>query len=297
MERHRKITEFWNWLPGFRAVAETEHLPTAADRVHVTPAALSRTVRLLEDALERPLFHRRGRRLHLNDDGRVLLDATRQAMRLVHDAAAALGGTALDGPVKIATGGVSQVYTMRALLLARKAYPNMRPAVLTPNAETAGGQLLRGELDLVVSSFVLGTEGLTTELLTHADNAVYCGPSHPLYGRESVSLEELQTHPFTAPPPSVGGQNNDGWPPEIPREIQLTTDRMASGREICASTDLLAVLPDAFAAESPVPLHRMPVDVIPKTPVVVARRNPTGADDLTQRVVELLREVCGTPPQ
>ncbi len=294
MERHRKITEFWNWLPGFRAVAETEHLPTAADRVHVTPAALSRTVRLLEDALERPLFHRRGRRLHLNDDGRVLLEATRQAMRLVHDAAAALGGTALDGPVRIATGGVAQVYTMRALLRAREEYPNMRPVVLTPNAETAGGQLLRGELDLVVSSFVLHTEGLTTELLTHADNAVYCGPSHALYGREDVDLDELVTFAFTAPPPAAGGQSTDGWPSEVPRDVQLTTDRMASGREICASTDLLAVLPDAFAAESSVPLHRIAVEAIPRTPVVVTRRDPTGADDLTQRVVQLLRDVCGT---
>ena len=292
MERHRKITEFWNWLPGFRAVAETEHLPTAADRVHVTPAALSRTVRLLEDALERPLFHRRGRRLHLNDDGRVLLDATRQAMRLVHDAAATLGGTSLDGAIKIATGGVASVYTMRALLQARSLYPNMRPVVLTPHAETAGGQLLRGELDLVIASFVLHTDGVTTELLTHAENAVYCGPSHPLFGRDAVSLDELLTYGFTAPPHGPAGESTDGWPSELARDVQMSTDRMASGREICATTDLLAVLPDAFAAESPVALHRIAVDALPRTPVVLARRDPTGADDLTERIVQLMREVC-----
>ena len=44
------VERIWNWLPAFRAVAETEHLPTASDLLHVTPSALSRTIRLLEQA-------------------------------------------------------------------------------------------------------------------------------------------------------------------------------------------------------------------------------------------------------
>ena len=35
MDRFRAIAQIWNWLPGFRAVAETEHLPSAAERLHV----------------------------------------------------------------------------------------------------------------------------------------------------------------------------------------------------------------------------------------------------------------------
>ena len=43
-----RVSRIWNWLPVFRAVAETEHLPTASELLYVTPSALSRTIRLLE---------------------------------------------------------------------------------------------------------------------------------------------------------------------------------------------------------------------------------------------------------
>ena len=51
MERMRRLTTLWSWLPGFRAVAETQHLPTASKQLHVGASALSRTIRLLEEAL------------------------------------------------------------------------------------------------------------------------------------------------------------------------------------------------------------------------------------------------------
>jgi len=295
MERHRTVAQFWNWLPGFRAVAETEHLPTAADRVHVTPAALSRTVRLLEDTLGRELFHRRGRRLHLNEEGRVFLDATRMAMRLVHDAQSTVSGTALEGPIRIAAGGVGQVYAMRALLQGRQQLPGMRPTLLTPDPSSVASQLLRGDLDLVVASFVVSDEGLKTDLLTYAESSVYCGPTHALYGRATVGVDEIVQHPFTAPPADGRGATTDGWPSELAREILVSSDRMQAGLQICGSTNLLAVLPDAFAATSAIQLHRLPVDgLIPKTPVVATRREPTGADDLTERMVALLGRICGS---
>ncbi len=58
MERLRRVASFWNWLPAFRAVAETEHLPTAAEALFVSPSALSRAIRLLEKDVGQPLFRR-----------------------------------------------------------------------------------------------------------------------------------------------------------------------------------------------------------------------------------------------
>ena len=36
-----RIQRLWNWLPAFRAVAETEHLPTAAQRIGVSASAFN----------------------------------------------------------------------------------------------------------------------------------------------------------------------------------------------------------------------------------------------------------------
>ena len=130
---HRaEILAYWNWLPSFRSVAETQHLPTAAERTHLTAAALSRTVRLLEDELGRPLFARRGRGLQLNADGEILLRAVRRAMRIVHDAHRELQGRRFEGDLRIAAGGVGRLFAMEAVLACRMQHPRLRPWLLTP---------------------------------------------------------------------------------------------------------------------------------------------------------------------
>nr|MBA3454712.1 LysR family transcriptional regulator [Deltaproteobacteria bacterium] len=89
MQFVQRIRNVWPWLPAFRAVAETEHLPTAAHELGIVPSALSRTVKLLEDELGISLFDRTGKALVLNEAGRTLLAAVRTAMRLLDEAVAA----------------------------------------------------------------------------------------------------------------------------------------------------------------------------------------------------------------
>jgi len=289
MEHLRRVSQLWNWLPAFRAVAETEHLPTASKGLHVTPAALSRTVRLLEDELGMELFVRRGRRLELNDDGQILVAAVRSAMRLVHDAMLQLGQSKLAGPVRVAAGGVAQVFARRALAEARRRHPALVPHMLTPRPSTAAADLRQGNLDLVVSSFVVRDDAIETELLGHDTNGVYCGEGHPLFGA-APSLDEVLEHPFAAPPADAAGVTPEGWPPELGRTVGMVLDRISAGLEVCAMGELLAVLPDALAASHP-KLHRLPVEIIEPTPIVAMYRPRLGSDDDRVSVVlELLRE-------
>src|SRR2546423_13968187 len=85
MKRFRRVADLWNWLPGFRAVAEHESVNEAAAALHVSASALSRTVKLLESALGADLFVRRGPGLELTQLGTELLAITRDVMRQVDD--------------------------------------------------------------------------------------------------------------------------------------------------------------------------------------------------------------------
>src|SRR5262245_9460417 len=85
MPRFRRVADVWNWLPAFRAVAEHESIHAAAAALCLSPSALSRTVRLLEDALGVRLFERLGNRLKLTSIGEQLLSIARDAMRRVDD--------------------------------------------------------------------------------------------------------------------------------------------------------------------------------------------------------------------
>ena len=103
MERARRIVQFWNWLPAFRAVAETQHLPSAASQLGVSPQALSRTIKLLEEELDADLFHRVGRQLRLSDAGEELLSSVRDAMRRVDDGLGRIEPGELRGRLRIAS--------------------------------------------------------------------------------------------------------------------------------------------------------------------------------------------------
>jgi LysR family transcriptional activator of nhaA len=63
----------YHHLHGFYAVAKEGRLTRAAQRLHVSPSALSTQIRQLEDALGQPLFERQARTLKLTEAGRVAL--------------------------------------------------------------------------------------------------------------------------------------------------------------------------------------------------------------------------------
>jgi len=70
----------------FQAVAELEHMTRAAERLNLAQPALSRTIQNLENELGAPLFDRTGRRMRLNENGRILLRYSRQILSSIQDA-------------------------------------------------------------------------------------------------------------------------------------------------------------------------------------------------------------------
>lgn len=88
-----------NAIRAFEAAARLGSLSRAADELHVTHGAISRQVRLLEDAVGTALFVRAGRGLRLTGAGERLRDAAGDAFDALHGAIAAIqrpdGGSAL----------------------------------------------------------------------------------------------------------------------------------------------------------------------------------------------------------
>jgi LysR family transcriptional regulator, glycine cleavage system transcriptional activator len=79
-------TAFWNYLPAFIAVAETQHLRKAAQAIHVSPSALSRTITILEHRIGYSLFERSGRRLRLTARGEQLLRVLHHSVSMLDEA-------------------------------------------------------------------------------------------------------------------------------------------------------------------------------------------------------------------
>ena len=258
-ERFRRIGNIWNWLPAFRAVAETEHLPTASEMMNVTPPALSRTVKQLEDALGYPVFDRQGRSIVLNEKGHRLLAAVRESMRRVDDVIDANNQETFSGAVRWTCNWSLTGMVLDTLRQMVTEHPALLPKMVTLEPNDLAHQLLRGELDVAVINNLVDIEGLTSTKLGEVPHAVFCGREHPLYGRKQTTLEQLAEHAFAAPTATPNGVYEDGWPNHITRHVVMEFSQMSVGFRACRDHALLAVLPDDVAEDEDGLWRLMPI--------------------------------------
>jgi len=275
VERLRTIARFWNWLPAFRAIGETSHLPSAAAALHLSPSALSRSLQQLETSLGRGLFRRTNRRLELTHEGEHFLASLRDAMRIVHEATLAIQSKLLWGALRVSSTGVAtSEWVLPALLELRDLHPDLAPDLRT-NLTDVPPQLLQRQLDIAFASKHLSHPRLRTEKLGVAHAGVYCGPAHTLSSKRQVTLDDVLASDFVAPPPTDHGTPQDGWPETLERRVVVHVDRMRLGCEACLAMPLLAVLPDPVAERiGRGELRRLPIDVVPAAPVYAVLRPP-----------------------
>jgi DNA-binding transcriptional LysR family regulator len=288
VERLRQLQHFWNWLPAFRVVAETQHLPTASKEFGVTASALSRAIKDLESQLGVELFERRGRRLVLNGRGEELLACLRDAMRLLDDGFARLQGRELSGPVRVAAPGpFAAAFVLPALERIRREHPAVHPAIVTAGPARVNAQLLDGRLDLAVLDDPSSEPSVRIEKLTDLSYGVYCGSAHPLRAAKALAPAELANHPFVTP-----SEGDDHWPVEWARPVALRVNQLYLGMQVCAEGELLALLPDVAAQRfsGPGTLHRLPIEIPTSVALYLVQRRPLGPSGLVTTVANALHD-------
>ena len=182
-------------LRAFLAIAELGTFTAAAQRVHVTQAAISMQIRQLENELGAKLFVRAPRRVMLTEAGEHLLQRARQILR-DHDAAldeiAELAG-AERGRLRI--GSASAMVTTDVLpeLLKemRKQHAHAEVTVASGTSEALVQQILSGELDLAFVSLPVEARGINTERLSQDQLVAIASPLHRLAKQRTVSAYTL----------------------------------------------------------------------------------------------------------
>ncbi|TXD36125.1 LysR family transcriptional regulator [Lujinxingia vulgaris] len=243
------LEAIWNWLPAFRAVAEAEHLPTAAARLHVSSPALSRTVRLLEEHLEVELFNRVGRRLVLNTAGEQLLAAVQEAMGGLGRVVEEVQVEGVGGRLRVGSLGVlTNSFVLPAALALCERHPQLLPMLENHRPRDANEKLWRGELDVAFYYEGLSAPGVEVEELGRIGASVYCGKGHPLFERAAeVGEEEVLCWPFSVPQVGDSGQVMDGWPVDVSRRVGMQITLLTTNVEVCRSGRFVTVLPDVAA--------------------------------------------------
>ena len=91
-----------NTLRAFEAVGRHSHVRKAAEELHLTHAALSRQVRILEQQLGTPLFTRANNRMQLTSAGRRFLTVVQKALDTLESGVLHLNPESLSGELVVA---------------------------------------------------------------------------------------------------------------------------------------------------------------------------------------------------
>ncbi len=280
MTRHR-VRTIWSWLPVFRSVAETQHLPTAAHELSVVPSSISRTVKQLEDELGVTLFDRTSKSLAVNDAGRRLAAAVREAMRLVDDALGAVIGDELRGTVgAVATSDIAQVLLMTASAALAESSPQLVMSTRVARTDDMADLLLRGDADAAVM-----LDSPVHDDLRALELATW---TRSVFARSPAATDRCV----------IAGTSNehthDGWPPQHPRTIAAWTPDERSALELCTRSDFATVAFDEVARRSGFEprLVRLATPEIPPRTLYLVHRRAIGRHARTDALVDAIQRAA-----
>src|SRR5688500_6309130 len=184
-EARQILIEVWRWLPVFRSVAETQSVSQAAQALGVSPPAISRALRQIEDAIGRELFDRKGRQVVLNPDDEFLLEAVREIDARLESVIERLADRDAAGAVRLASiGQLGRVFLLPAIRELTEQFPRLQLSIVHVEPELAVERLKAGMLDLFLALNVAVGEPLTATRLAELELAVYAGKGHPLFSKE-----------------------------------------------------------------------------------------------------------------
>jgi DNA-binding transcriptional LysR family regulator len=185
----------------FLVLADELHFGRAAERLHVSTARVSQTIKKLERRIGGPLFERTSRRVELTPIGRTLSDELRPAYQQIHDAigratAAAAGG----GRERLRVGFIGAA-TGKFVLEVAEVFRALRPDCEVQFHEKqfgAGlGPLRGGEFDVLLAAVpVFGPREADLacgSVLFEGDRMLAVSARHPFARRPSVSFADLAT--------------------------------------------------------------------------------------------------------
>ncbi|MBS63217.1 LysR substrate-binding domain-containing protein [Salinisphaera sp.] len=138
-------------LRSFVAIAEHGSFTRAAKAVFRTPSALSMQIKGLETTLDKRLFVREARRVHLTEHGELLLRYARQLLQLNAEAVACFLAPALDGTVRVGTpDDVGGRILPRVLATFARSNPAVQVDVITGTSRVILERLDREQIDFAL---------------------------------------------------------------------------------------------------------------------------------------------------
>ncbi|NRP20956.1 HTH-type transcriptional regulator GbpR [Ensifer adhaerens] len=282
-------------LQTFVEVARQKSVMKAAELLHVSQPAVTKTIRELEEVLGVAVFEREGRGIKITRYGEVFLRHAGAALTALRQGLDSVSQERSGDGVPVRIGALPTVSTRimpRAMSLFLKEDTGARIKIVTGENAVLLEQLRVGDLDLVVGRLAAPEKmtGFSFEHLYSEQVVFAVRAGHPLLARKQSAFAHLGDYPVLMPTrasiirPFVDQFLIANGIPGLPNQIETVSD--AFGRAFVRTSDAiwiisagvvasdiedgtLAVLPiDTSETKGPVGLT-MRADSVPSLPLAI----------------------------
>lgn len=184
----------------FLALAEELHFGRTAERLCVTPARVSQSIKKQERAIGAELFARNSRNVRLTPLGAQLRDGLLVGYRQIQETLSAVtaAGRGITGELRV---GYSSAWCGTLVLAAadtfRGRHPHCPVDILDSQLNDPVGPLREGSCDLQLVELPIDEPDIVNgPVLFVGQRALVVPADHPFAGRESVCLEDLAESPM-----------------------------------------------------------------------------------------------------
>lgn len=242
-------------LRHFVALADHGHFARAAEAVHLSQPALSRSIQALESSLGCTLVDRHSRGISLTAHGRLVLEHARRLLagsHALHNAVSQLGNLA-SGELRLGAGPYPAARLVpQAIGRFAEHYPKVRVQLQIDNWQQLRTRLLDDELELFVADIreLQGDPQLCIEALRSHPGVLFCRPQHPLCGHGGpLRLDDLRGYSLAGTQlPQAVAENLEPLGGEQAMSIQC--DNFMVLKELVSSSDVLSMAPwDVVASD------------------------------------------------
>src|SRR2546425_4662103 len=183
----------------FVAVAELRHFTKAARGLRIAQPSVSRAIRVLEEELGTPLFHRMKGNVALTSAGEVLLPWARRVLADIDGAALEVRELAELRRGRLAVGATPSLTTTLlppALARFHAAFPAVDLVLHEAGSRDLVRELEQGALDVALVILPMRHEMLETTPLLREELVVAVAPDHALASRKTVAIADLKGVPL-----------------------------------------------------------------------------------------------------
>lgn len=256
----------------FLTLAEELHFGRTAERLHVSTARVSQTIRKLERRIGAALFERTSRRVGLTPIGRRLEEDLRPAHERIIEGVdrAIAAGRGIDGELRVGFIGTAVGQFLHRVAAAfHGLHPACHVQVLEARYSDFLDLLRADEADLVLVPVTVAEPDITTSAVLFREPTVLAvSARHPFARRESVALDDLARDKVLRPR-AFPDYMDEGL---VPRRTPAGRP-VERGPEFGTVQEMLSLI-GAGQGMFPVPAHAARFDTRPDIAYVPIRDGP-----------------------